>query len=379
MLESLRGLGPYLRRHRRPMALGIACAAVADLCSVIPPLLLGKAVDFLEVASKAGETDRFGTLALFAAAFVGVVAFGGVFAWAMRRLMTGTSRRIEADLQQDLFCHLMRVPPATHDRLRGGDLISRLTNDVAAVREVLGPGIMWSIQTGTQLLLVAAFMLAISPSLTVYALAPLPLLLLVTVWASRGIHRHSYAAQESLSNLSQRATTAFSGIRVVQVFRREAAERADFAAIDTSYVKEMLAQARVRALFLPAMTGLPGIALAAVLWAGGHATIADELSKGQLLTFLFYVVMLVRPMLYLGWAVTIHQRGAAALERLREVLRELPEDLGGDREPDGAVEGRLAWTACTVGYQADRPVLQTLDLAITPGEFCAVVGPIASG
>ena len=370
--KSLRGLEPYLRRYRGPLLGGIACAVGTDLLALWPPWLAGRGVDAVR------EGAAPGALLGIAAVLLAAVAVSGCFAWAMRRLMTGTSRHVEYDLQHDLYVHLLRLPPSTHDRLRGGDLMSRLTNDLAAVRDVLGPGLMWAVQMCTQTLLVAGLMVWVSPWLSVYALAPLPVLWLVTVWASRGTHDTSLAAQAALASLSHRATVAFGGIRVVQAFRREDAERAAFGGLDRAYVDANLAQARVRALFMPALVALPGLSVGALLWAGATELWAGRVSLGDLLAFLLYVRMLVRPMLYLGWTVTIHQRGAASLERVREVLGERPEDPGGAVVP-ASVAGRLQWRSAAVGYREGAPVLRDCTLAVAPGEFVAVVGPIGAG
>jgi ATP-binding cassette subfamily B protein len=372
------------------MAVGLACAVVADLLHLVQPRLLGWAIDTLPTPSESPPPAAPGTippLLWYALALIGVSLLWGGFAYVMRRAMIGTSRKIEYELQHRLFSHLMALPPATHDRLRGGDMISRLTNDLAAVRDVLGPGIMWMVQTGAFSLLAAGMMLSISPGLSLYALAPLPLLLLLTWWGSRASHRYALAAQETLAELSNQATTAFGGIRVVKAFQREPAERDAFAERDGEYLRANLAQARVRALFFPAMIALPGVALAAVLWQGTRLVNAELVTRGEVAAFLAYVTMLIRPMMMLGWTIAMHQRGAAALGRLKEVLGEPVEDTAGTVPAPEPLQGALEFRGATVRYGADAagaddaapPALDDLSLEVAPGTFLAVVGPIGSG
>ncbi len=380
-VRDLLGLAPYFRRHAGALSAGLAAAVVADLFALLPPLVLARAVD--AVAGRAPAEDVLGILARSAAGLLALVAVAGTATWAARRLLLGTSRLVERELQTEVFARLLRLPAATHERLRTGDVFARLTSDLSAVRDVLGPGLMHATEAVTYALVATALMLATSPRLTLYALAPLPFLAVASAWSGTVTHRLSRVSQEAYGAVAQRAATGFAAIRVIAAFRREEAERAAFCTLDETYARTSLQLARVRALYLPVVAGLPGLAVAGILWAGGREVMDGRLGYGALAAFVWYVLKMVSPLVAFGWVVTLGERGAASFGRLRELLAEPPEEAGGP--PPAAptpVRGLLEWRGVTLGRgtgPATVPVLRDLALRVEPGAFVAVVGPVGAG
>lgn len=368
----------YLPRYRAVMATGLVCVLASRILLVYSPLLLRRALDILQ----AGGADAASRVAWTALAFLGVSVSAGVFTWAQRLLLIGASRRVERDLKRDLFAHVERLPVSFFDRTRAGDLLSRLTSDVEAVRFIVGPGPMYV--TGTLVLLPLALlaMTRISVPVSLAALAPLVAIGFVVRMLAPRIMRRSRAVQDRIGDLSARAQESFAGARVVRAYASEDVEIAAFEHENQRLVAETLGLARHRAWMQGLVALLGGLANLVVLVYGGHLVIAGALGFGDLAAFLAYVGLLIWPMISVGWVVSALQRAAAAIQRIDEVLTE-PAEPDVVTEPAVTAprtEGAVQVTSLTFTYPgADRPALEQVDLQVPAGRTLALVGPVGSG
>jgi ATP-binding cassette subfamily B protein len=378
MGAALRRLLPYLRRYRRGLALGLACALAATALSLASPWILKLAVDDLA----AGVTR--GKLALYAALLLGLAGVGGVFRFWMRRLVIGVSRHVEYDLRNAFFAHLQRLSPAYFHRTRTGDLMSRATNDLSAVRMMIGPAVMYSVTTALTAVVAVTLMLSISPRLTLLSLVIVPFVTVSVKYFGSAIHARFEQIQAQLSELSAVAQEALSGVRVVRAYVQEAAELERFRAANAEYVARNRALIRLQGLFHPSMGFFLGLGALLVLWIGSREAIAGRLTLGEFVAFNSYLAMLSWPMIAFGWVANLLQRGLASWQRMLAVMDERPEVRDRDdgrlrteltgRRLKGAIEVRNL----TFAYDG-RPVLSGISFRVEPGQTLAIVGPTGSG
>ena len=253
-----------------------------------------------------------------------VALVGGVARYGMRELLNSGSRRVETDLRDQLYDHLQRMSAEFYDRYPTGDVMARTTNDLLAVRMVAGPALMYLVDTTIRTLLIAPAMVAISPRLTLLALVPLLGLPVVMVSFGRMVHLRSQAIQAQFSELTSHAHENLSGVRVVRSYRQERAESAHFRGLNDTYLDRNLGLARVQGAFFPLLTLLGGLSGLVILYAGGKLVMSGAVSVGEFVAFGVYLAMLVWPMIALGWAINLVQRGAASMGRINELFRERP-------------------------------------------------------
>ena len=312
MRENLRTLWPYLRRYRRGVALGGRGAAGQGHHGRGAPHLHrpGRGLPCRAAA--------FGleTVLWFSAAIVGFSAVKGVFQYWMRVILIGVSRDIEYDLRNDFFRRLTELSSDFYGRMRTGDIMARATNDLNAVRMMLGPGFMYSVETGLTLLVVISVMLYVDWRLTLMALAPAPLISLAVSYFGRQIHTRFDHIQKMFSDISSRAQENIAGVRVVRAYVQEEAELRQFERLNREYVGENIRLARLSGAFMPMLQALVGVTLLIVLWVGGARLLAGRISLGQFVMFNTYMMMLVWPMIAFGWVVNLAQRGTASLKRI---------------------------------------------------------------
>jgi ATP-binding cassette subfamily B protein len=368
----------YVPRYRGTLALGAVCVVASRLLMVYAPRLLGQALNEM----KLGTDEAISTAIRTGWAFFAVSLGAGVFTFFMRRLLVGTSRRAARDLQQDLFAHVERLPAATFDRTRTGDLIARLTSDVEAVRFSLGPGLMYVSGTLVLFPTAVASMADLSWSLTAAALGPLLSIVLLVRVLGPGIMRRTRAVQDRIGDLSARAQESFAGARVVRAYATEPIEEAAFEAENAALVRETLGLAQVRALLTGGLYVLGGGAELVVLWYGGAQVIDGRMDLGYLASFLLYVGMLVWPMISVGWVVSAFQRSAAAIQRIDEVFERAPEtDV---RTPPAAtparVRGDLSVSHLTFRHAgAASDALHDVNFEVPAGATLGLVGPVGGG
>jgi len=371
-MPHLRRLLPYVKRHRGPLVGGLLCLLATTAFSVANPWVLRHAVDDLTVKVTQEK------LRLYAAALVGLVLAEGVFRYYMRMVLIGISREIEYELRNDLFSHFTRLSARYYQGSRIGDLMSRATNDMSAVRMVLGPGIMYTANTVATFAGTVAVMLTISPRLTLLALLPLVLVSLLVRRYGRRIHDRFEQVQAQLSTLNAVAQENLAGARVVRAYVQEPFEEARFARANEEYVDRNRSLIHLTGVLYPAIQFLMGLGAMTVLWLGGRMVVAGTITLGQFVAFGVYLGMLNWPMIALGWVVNLFERGEASMGRMLALLDAVPEIRDEDPLPVSGVRGDVAFRGLTFSYNG-RPVLEGIDLEVPAGSTVAIVGPTGSG
>jgi ATP-binding cassette subfamily B protein len=366
---------PYFARHRRTLALGFGCILATTAIQLLAPWVLKFAVDDLS----AGVTRS--KLGLYAAILFAISAGGGVFRFLMRRIIIGVSREIEYDLRNAFFAHLQRLPPEYFRRHRTGDLMSRATNDLSAVRMMAGPSIMYASQTTLVFAVAILLMLSIDPRLTLIGLLPLPLVSVAVKFFGAAIHRRFERIQAQLSELSAVAQENLSGVRVVRAYGQADAELARFRRANEEYIARNRGLIRLQGAFYPSMTLLLGFGGLLVLWQGSRDVIQGRISVGELVAFNAYLVMLAWPMIAFGWVTNMLQRGMASWKRMLEILDE-PAAIADPAHPVAvdaeSVRGRIELRSLTFRY-GSTTVLEDVSMIVEPGRTAAIIGPTGSG
>ena len=319
------------------------------------------------------------SLAAYAAALVALALAGGACRFLMRRIIIGASREIELDLRNDLLRHLQRLPPAWFQANRTGDLMSRATNDLSAVRMLAGPAIMYTASTSITFVVALVLMLSLSPALTLLALLPLPVVSVVVQRFGSAIYLRSERIQAQLAHMSAVVQEALAGVRVVRAYRREGVEIERFREANEEYVARSRAMIRLQGAFHPTLAFFLGLSALVVLWIGSRHVIDGRLSMGEFVAFNVYVAMLSWPMIAFGWVTNMLQRGLAAWQRMLDVLQVEPAI----RDPEMPVtperiRGAVEFRDLTFAYDG-RAVLSGVSARVEPGQVLALVGPTGSG
>jgi ATP-binding cassette subfamily B multidrug efflux pump len=380
-MSSLRRLIPYYRPYRADVAIGLVLVVASAAFSSVGPWFLRRAVDGI----RGGAPVR--TIWMLGAAMIGVAVVGGIGRFGMRQRMNGVSRWIEYDLRNDLFKRLERVDSTYYARMRTGDLMARLTNDLSAVRMSAGPALMYLTNTIAGGAFAIAFMLSISPRLTLIAALPLALLPAVGVLMGRHIHTRFEAVQAHFSDLTTLSQENLAGVRIVRAFRQEDAERERFARLNTGYLEKNMALAQLYGVMQPAFSIFAGLGMVAVVWVGGGLVLGGTISVGEFVAFGMYLGMLTWPLIALGWVINLFQRGAASMARLLDIL-DASSRLAEAVEPRAlpAAHGGRSLAFRDVGFhypveagQAPRWVLRGVSFTAPAGATIGVVGATASG
>jgi len=353
----------------------LTCVLLTNWISLTQPQVLRLAVDDLYRGVTADKLGRYALL-LFVIALA-----GGAFKYLMRHLVIGISRHVEFDLRNDLFGHLLRLPAQYFQHHRTGEIMSRATNDLAAVRMMLGPGVMYLVNTLAVGSAAVFLMLAISPRLTLYALLPLPIISLSVWFFGDRIHAGFEAVQAQFAALSARVQENLSGVRVVRSFAREDRELDEFGELNRQYLDTNFGLIRHWGFFHPWLAFLSGLAALLALYVGGREVIRGRITLGEFVAFTVYLAMLNWPMYALGWVVNLWQRGIASFRRLDDILRvepaiqSAPGALAAER-----CRGALEFRHLTFTYPgADRPALRDVTLEIPAGSTVAIVGRTGAG
>jgi ATP-binding cassette subfamily B protein len=371
-LPHLRGLLPYLRRHRRRLLVGLLCLLATTALSAASPWILRYAVDDLAVRITRSK------LYLYSGLIVGVVLLEGAFRYQMRMVLIAISREIEYELRGDLFRRLTLLAPRFYQAHRVGDIMSRATNDLSAVRMVLGPGIMYTANTAATFVATIVLMLRISPPLLALALVPLFFVSFLARVIGRRIHDRFEAVQAQLSEMNAVVQENLSGARVVRAYAQEPQEMARFEAANREYVRRNRALIRLFGSLYPGIQLLMGLGAVMVLWLGGTQVVKGTITLGEFVAFGAYLAMLHWPMIALGWVVNIFERGEASMGRIDELLR-APAEIGDEQaRPTPPLLGEVEFRHLTFSYDG-RPVLHDVSLAVPAGSTVAIVGPTGSG
>lgn len=374
-VSPVRRLLPYFRRHRRPLVAGFFCILATTAIQLLSPWVLKFAVDDLT----AGVTRA--KLLYYALLLLGIALVGGVFRFLMRKVVIGVSRHMEYDFRNDFFQHLQRLPPSFYQQRRTGDLMSRATNDLNAVRMMAGPSVMYATQTTLVFVVAIILMVSIDPWLTLVALVPLPLVSVSVKVFGTAIHRRFERIQEQLSELSAVAQENLSGVRVVRAYGQERAELEKFRVANLEYVARNRGLIRLQGAFYPSLTLLLGLGALLVLWQGSREVVSGRITVGELVAFNAYLVMLSWPMIAFGWVTNMIQRGTASWKRMLEILDTPPAiadpPVAVTMDP-ASIAGRLELRHLSFAF-GHRPVLRDINLVVEPGQTVAVVGATGSG
>ena len=376
MLRDLAPLFGYMRRYRWGYLWGTLACVCTNAVAVQFPRVLGMAVDAL----KRGTTHQ--TIFLFACLLVGISLTKGIFLYAQRWILIGISRDIEFDLRNDLFRTLERQDAEFYQRYRTGDLMARMTNDLSAVRMLLGPALMYSANTIFLTVFALVFMLRISPWLTLVALAPMPLASILVQYLGRRIHERFERIQASFSEISAQAQENYSGVRLIRAFAREQSQIDLFERLNRRYIGRALRLVQLMGMLWPTLEFILGISMIITLLAGGHLVIAHRISVGDFVAFNTYMILLIWPIIAVGWVLNIFQRGTASLKRIEELLQAKPviDDGAADPSiaPDTALKGEIEFRHLNFSY-GETPVLRDISLQIPAGSSLAIVGPTGCG
>ncbi len=427
MLRNLRPLFPYLKKYRWAYLFGAVCVLLNNGIWILFPQVIRRAIDTFEHKAP-GKYDSIGrlldriaghfyggnplghlrdTILVFALMILAVAAAKGIFQFLTRWLVIGISREIEYDLRNDLFRHLEGLSYSFYQRTRTGDIMARATNDLNAVRMLLGPAIMYTANTVVFTVGALFFMERISPRLTLYAFLPLPIVSIIIQYFGRRIHDRFEKIQAMFSDISARAQENFSGVRVIRAFAQEEAEIKAFEGANREYIARSLKLVRLMGMLWPTLETLLGLAVVLVLWLGGREVLLHRMSVGDFVAFNTYMVQLTWPVIALGWVIALFQRGTASMGRINEILTEKQEigdeavagrrppiasaeatigrrrSAGGGAGGDGIgaaaqIRGEIEFRELNFGYNG-VPVLKDVSLQIPAGSSLAIVGPTGSG
>lgn len=374
--KSLRPLLPYLKKYHRGYAVGTLCVFLTNGIWSLFPQVIRRAVNDLNL----GVTQQ--KVVTYSLLLIAVALTKGVFQYLTRWIVIGISREIEFDLRNDLFQHLEGLSYSFYQRTRTGDIMARTTNDLNAVRMLLGPAIMYSANTIVFTAAALMFMLKISPRLTLYAFLPLPIVSIVVQYFGRRIHDRFEKIQAMFSEISARAQENFSGARVIRAYVQEQAEINAFEGANQEYISRSLKLVRLMGMLWPTLETMLGFAVVLVLWLGGREVLLGRMKVGDFVAFNTYMVQLTWPIIALGWVINIFQRGTASMGRINELLVEKAEIDDGEAvklpRPPSAITGEIEFRNLDFAYNGTQ-VLRDINLRIPAGSSLAIVGPTGSG
>ena len=376
----MRPLLPYLKRYRWGLVAGAVCVVLSNGAWAVLPRVIGNAAQSLESDLTQHKLLIFAQhkLLIFALEVLALAAVRGIFLFLTRWIVIGISRDIEFDLRNDLFAHLETLSYSYYQRMRTGDIMARMTNDLNAVRMLLGPAIMYTANTIVFTAVALWFMVHTSVKLTLYAFMPLPVVSVVIQYFGRRIHERFERIQAMFSDISARAQENFSGARVIRAYVQEDAEIAAFETANQEYVARSLKLVRLMGMLWPTLEFMLGVALVLVLWIGGREVLAGHMDLRAFTAFTIYMMQLTFPIIALGWVVNIFQRGTASLLRLNEILHEPAEIKDDPGARDLPVQGEIEFRHLNFAYDG-KPVLKDVNLRIPAGTSMAIVGPTGSG
>jgi len=400
--KNLRPLLPYVKRYRWGYLAGTICTFLTNGIWVLFPLVLGHAAQALE----SGVTSR--KLLQYSGMLLGIAVTKGIFQFLQRWILIGISRDVEFDLRNDLFAHLEKLSYSYYQRHRTGDIMARATNDLSAVRNLLGPAIMYTANTLVLTAGALAFMISISPKLTFYTFLPLPVASILIQYFGRKIHDRFERIQAMFSEISARAQENFSGARLIRAYVQEEAEIETFERDNNEYIRRSLRLVRLMGMLWPTLEFMLGCSVVLVLWLGGREVLSGyssvnltwhpsvlipgitlpavaavlhlsgSMDVGQFVSFSTYMMQLTWPVIALGYVINLFQRGTASLGRLNEIMLEKPEIQDDLHAVDREVEGEIEFRNLNFSYDG-KEVLYDINLRIPAGSSLAIVGPTGSG
>lgn len=374
MFKRLQPLAPYLKHYWQSLAWGGVSTILYNVIKVMIPLVIGHAIDDMKHGVTEAKVMHHGLRLL------GLAIFSAIFLYITRQVVIGVSRKIEFDLRNDMFANLERQSASYYQTHRTGDIMARTTNDLNAVRQLLGPAIMYSANTIVFTAAALPFMYRISPKLTFFAFVPLPLASVLVQYFGNRIHTRFERIQAMFSDISAKAQENFSGARLIRAFAQEDAEIASFEVANKEYIGRSLLLVRLMAMLWPTLELVLGMSLVITLLVGGHEVVMHRISVGEFTSFNVYMVQLTWPMIAVGWVVNLFQRGTASIVRIEELLKQEPvirdESMG---DVPFEIDGAISFRNLNFSYNEGTPVLTDINLDIPAGSSLAIVGPTGSG
>jgi ATP-binding cassette subfamily B protein len=374
-MGDLKNFARYFRPYKLSLIVGISCILCSVLFSVYVPLIIGKAIDanwtYVSVSR----------LTIAALKVIGASLLSGIFLFLQRRILIGMSRNVEYDLRKDFYAHLIDQPLSFFHEHRIGDLMARATNDLAAVRQLAGPMIMYTLQTVFVVVVVLPLMFRISWWLTLLLFVTMPLVSLTVKFFGQQVHTRFEKIQEFFAHITARAQENFTGVRVVRAYAQEDAEIAAFSELNREYAERNLSLVRIDAMMRPLMQFLIGIGFVLIVWAGVPLAVRGEITVGEFAVFNFYLTKLIWPLIALGYVVNLYQRGTASLKRLNAIFKIKPVIADAkDVKTQPPIKGKIEFRNLTFSYgRAEQPVLEGINLTIREGQTVAFVGRTGSG
>jgi len=368
---------PFLLRYKRAFLTGLGCVVVTTSIQLLSPWVLKGAIDDLNTGVTRAK------LAMYAGLLLAIAIVGGMFRFLMRRILIGASRDIEYDVRNAFFARLQQMPLAYYQARRTGDLMSRATNDLNAVRMMIGPAVMYSANTILVFIVAIVLMASIDGRLTLIALLPLPLVTISVKYFGHAIHTRFEAIQAQLADLSAVVQEALSGVRVVRAYNQERHELGRFRSANDEYVRRNRGLIRLQGMFYPSMTFFLGLGSLLVLWVGSREAISGRITVGEFVAFNAYLVMLSWPMIAFGWVTNILQRGMASWKRMLDVLDAVPDIDDRSVTPEGralSIRGGIEIRNLVFTYPGSiHNALESISLRIDAGERAAFIGATGSG
>lgn len=374
-MDDLRKFARYFLPYKVELTVGIACIVASVVFNLYIPIIVGHAID-----ANWGEIT-WTRVTISALKVLGASVVSGTFLFLQRRILIGMSRKVEYDLRQDFYAHLVDQPQSFFQEHRVGDLMARATNDLAAVRQLAGPMIMYSLQTVLVVVIVLPLMFMINWRLTLLLFVTMPLVSLTVKFFGQQVHVRFEKIQEFFAQITARAQENFTGVRVVRAYAQEGAEIAAFSELNRQYAEKNLALVRIDALMRPLMQFLIGMGFVLIIWSGVPAAIRGEITVGQFTVFNMYLFRLIWPLIALGYVVNLYQRGTASLKRMNAIFAVEPAIA----DPQNVrlqppIQGEIEFRDLTFRYHAnDEPELRDINLTIPAGRTVAFVGRTGSG
>jgi ATP-binding cassette subfamily B protein len=393
-MQALARLTPYYWHYKHLFGPGLLAAMVSAIFALVVPIVVREAVDTIprmvslytlyrdSAVAEYLFWDFFATLLLAGVTIVGLSAVSGFFSFVMRQTLVVASRHAEFDLRNRLYAHLQTLPPSFYLKQSTGDILTRATSDIEQVRRYIGPALMYAARAVTLMIAALTVMLLISPTLTGWAVIPMPFLGVAVFFLAKMVNTRSDALQAQYSKLTSRVQEALSGIRVLKAYTREEAEAQAFEAESRAYQRRTLDLARVEAGWSPVFIVLIGLSTIIVVWKGGQLAAAGQITIGNIAEYIIYVALMTWPVASVGFVITMIQRAAASMTRLNEIFDTVPDlrDAAHTNHALTTIAGRITFEHVSFRYAPDGPdVLRDLDFDLPDGKTLAVVGRTGTG
>ena len=370
-MRSLLALRPYLARYKSKIVKGSVFVIIANGFDSIYPLIVGAAVDALTT----GQLSY--SILTYALAGIAMVGLRGIFLFLVRQNLIVMSREVENDIRHDFFAHLQLLPKSFYNARSTGDIMAHATNDIGNVRNFIGPGIMYSVQTVTRIIFTLIILFSINPLVTVLALSPLPLITFIVYKVGKATFNRSLRVYEIFSDLTSKAQECMSGIRVVKSYAREENEADEFDRISGDYQQKNLLLAKVQSFSFPMMFLLTSLSVIIVIYFGGIEVMKGKMTIGNISSFLVYLGQLTWPMIAFGWIINLVQRAAPSMKRIMDIIETEP-DISDDSKKD--IEGDIEFSNVSFRYPlSSSDTLKNINLNIRKGTTLGIIGPTGSG